>query len=322
MQFATVFTKIAGNHTIKFGEDFRHTRDFLLQTQDNGGPRGQFQFRANQTSIPSDAAATAGFRQRLRVVPARRPLARAARSQGDRPGRALLGVLHLHPGQVGGDAEADDRPRPAARASTRRSSAWSIREGSRTTIRRRTRCRSPATATSAGASACRAILKNFGPRAGASYRVNDKTVAARRLRRQHAAVPRQRLRLQLPGEAEQRVQRAEQLSRPAGSMKNGFPDPVFVTDSVERDRRREPGGAAERELLPRRGPTCTKGRCTSFNVAFQRELPGRFLTRRRVCRQPRPRRPDAVQRERRERRRPSREQRPAAVPARSASRRT
>src|SRR5262249_16412851 len=61
VQFATVFTKIFGNHTIKFGEDLRHTRDFLLQTQDNGGPRGQFQFRAPQTSIPSDAAATAGF---------------------------------------------------------------------------------------------------------------------------------------------------------------------------------------------------------------------------------------------------------------------
>ena len=61
VQFATVFTKVAGNHTIKFGEDFRHTRDFLLQTQDNGGPRGQFQFRAPQTAIPADAAATGGF---------------------------------------------------------------------------------------------------------------------------------------------------------------------------------------------------------------------------------------------------------------------
>src|SRR5580765_6573581 len=31
VQFATVFTKLFGNHTIKVGEDFRHTRDFLLQ---------------------------------------------------------------------------------------------------------------------------------------------------------------------------------------------------------------------------------------------------------------------------------------------------
>ncbi len=100
------FTKLMGNHTIKFGEDFRHTRDFLLQTQDNGGPRGQFQFRATQTSIPSNAAATAGFANALRVVPARRAVARAARPQGDRPRRALLGVLHLRPGQMGGHEEA------------------------------------------------------------------------------------------------------------------------------------------------------------------------------------------------------------------------
>src|SRR3954466_2108350 len=60
-QFAAVGTKVWGNHTVKFGEDFRHTRDFLLQTQDNGGPRGQYQFRAGQTSIPTDAAASAGY---------------------------------------------------------------------------------------------------------------------------------------------------------------------------------------------------------------------------------------------------------------------
>src|SRR5262249_61688235 len=60
-QFAAVATKVAGNHTIKFGEDFRHTRDFLLQTQDNGGPRGQFQFSASQTALNGDAASAGGY---------------------------------------------------------------------------------------------------------------------------------------------------------------------------------------------------------------------------------------------------------------------
>src|SRR5437660_12357715 len=59
VQAAAVFTKVKGNHTIKFGEDFRHTRDFLLQTQDNGGPRGQFQFSASQTALHGDAASAA-----------------------------------------------------------------------------------------------------------------------------------------------------------------------------------------------------------------------------------------------------------------------
>src|SRR5256885_10900939 len=60
VQVASVWTKLAGNHTIKFGEDFRHTRDFLLQTQDQGGPRGEFQFRAGQTALPTDTASNGG----------------------------------------------------------------------------------------------------------------------------------------------------------------------------------------------------------------------------------------------------------------------
>src|SRR5258708_39017582 len=59
VQFASVFTKIAGNHTIKFGEDFRHTRDFLLQTQDNGGAPGRFPFRAPHTPSPGGRPPTA-----------------------------------------------------------------------------------------------------------------------------------------------------------------------------------------------------------------------------------------------------------------------
>lgn len=61
IEWVGVFTNVAGNHTIKFGEDFRYNRDFLLQTQDNGGPRGRFQFRAPQTAIPTDTAAQNGF---------------------------------------------------------------------------------------------------------------------------------------------------------------------------------------------------------------------------------------------------------------------
>jgi hypothetical protein len=46
------FTKIINNHTIKWGADLRRDREELLQTQDAGGPRGEFQFRDNQTSTP------------------------------------------------------------------------------------------------------------------------------------------------------------------------------------------------------------------------------------------------------------------------------
>ena len=49
------WTKIRSNHTIKFGVDIRRLRDELLQTQDAGGPRGQFTYGNNQTSTSGAA---------------------------------------------------------------------------------------------------------------------------------------------------------------------------------------------------------------------------------------------------------------------------
>jgi Carboxypeptidase regulatory-like domain len=58
---ATTVTKLKGNHTIKLGGDLRYNRDFLLQVQDNGGPRGIFRFRGATTATPSDSRAQNGF---------------------------------------------------------------------------------------------------------------------------------------------------------------------------------------------------------------------------------------------------------------------
>ncbi len=61
VEFSTTVTKITGNHTVKFGGNLRHNRDFLLQVQDRLGPRGGFEFNGAQTAIPSDNAAVNGF---------------------------------------------------------------------------------------------------------------------------------------------------------------------------------------------------------------------------------------------------------------------
>jgi hypothetical protein len=53
---AATLTKLMGNHTVKFGADYRHNIDYLLQTQDQGGSRGRFQFSASETGSPSDSA--------------------------------------------------------------------------------------------------------------------------------------------------------------------------------------------------------------------------------------------------------------------------
>ena len=48
---ANVWTKTLNRHTIKFGGEFRRVRDDLIQTQ-TYSPRGLYQFREAQTSIP------------------------------------------------------------------------------------------------------------------------------------------------------------------------------------------------------------------------------------------------------------------------------
>jgi hypothetical protein len=53
---STVVTKLAGNHSVKMGADWRRNRDFLLQTQEFGGPRGTFSFNGSGTSRPNDPA--------------------------------------------------------------------------------------------------------------------------------------------------------------------------------------------------------------------------------------------------------------------------
>jgi hypothetical protein len=51
IDFIDSWTKIIGNHTIKFGTDLRRVRDDLLTTN-TYSPRGTFNFAENQTSIP------------------------------------------------------------------------------------------------------------------------------------------------------------------------------------------------------------------------------------------------------------------------------
>ena len=55
IDFVNNWTKIKSNHTIKWGVDVRRLRDELLQTQDAGGPRGQFNYGNNQTSTTGAA---------------------------------------------------------------------------------------------------------------------------------------------------------------------------------------------------------------------------------------------------------------------------
>ncbi len=63
--FATTVTKLVRSHTVKMGGEWRHNRDMLLQTQDAGGSRGQFNFNASGTGLPSDASSLTGVANSL-----------------------------------------------------------------------------------------------------------------------------------------------------------------------------------------------------------------------------------------------------------------
>ena len=54
-------TKMKSNHTIKMGGEWRKNTDKLLQTQDAGGPRGNFAFTSSGTGNPAETASTQGM---------------------------------------------------------------------------------------------------------------------------------------------------------------------------------------------------------------------------------------------------------------------
>ena len=57
IDFANTWTKILGNHTVKFGADFRRIRDALLQEQ-TFSPRGLYTFNDGQTALNTGAGAS------------------------------------------------------------------------------------------------------------------------------------------------------------------------------------------------------------------------------------------------------------------------
>src|SRR6185437_5326899 len=57
IDFANTWTKILGNHTVKFGVDLRRVRDALLQEQ-TFSPRGLYTFNDGQTALNTGSGAT------------------------------------------------------------------------------------------------------------------------------------------------------------------------------------------------------------------------------------------------------------------------
>jgi hypothetical protein len=273
LQFAAVVTKISGNHTIKFGEDLRNNRDFLLQTQDNGGPRGRFQFRGPQTAIPTDGAAQNGF------------------------ANAFASFLLDVPAGIGRDLKVVN---PGTRHSaffTFVQDKWQVTQNLTIDLGLRHEYYTPlvgldekgslsnydpATNTLRVAGytgvpdnvGVKKHFGNFSPRGGVSYRLNEKTVLRGGYGVSTMPFPDNTYAFNFP------VKQLNQINPPntfaaAGSMRNGFPAPVVETipDSGIIDA----GTAALRSQAYFSVPSdLHEGSLHSWNVAYQRELPGRW----------------------------------------------
>jgi hypothetical protein len=172
IDFANNWTKVLGNHTVKAGADIRRIRDDLLQGNNNAAA-GTFYFGENQTFAPNSTASTSGAND-------------------------IASVLFDQPYQVGQDTNSTF---PAYRQTWLfffASDKWQASQKLTLDIGLRYELYPPATPRKAGGfvnynpSNNQLVLagqdgnpanlgqqtdyKNFAPRLGASYRVNQGTV--------------------------------------------------------------------------------------------------------------------------------------------------
>ena len=245
-----MLTKITGNHTIKVGTEIRHNKDYLLQIQNAGGVRGQFKFNGASTSIPGDSAATSGI------------------------ANAFASFLLDEPYQVQRDIKVIDQPGTQNWAVFAfAQDKWQVTSKLTVDLGLRWEYYTPfvGIADKGGLSnynpdnntvevagygnipqdvGVEKNFKNFAPRLGVSYRLRRQDGAARRLRDDDRPVPGQPLRLQLPGQAERAVQRAEQLHL-GGLDGERVRRAHHLPGPGERRHRRERPAAQERTALVR-----------------------------------------------------------------------
>jgi hypothetical protein len=265
-----IITKTKGNHTIKLGEEINKNRDFLLQIQDNGGVRGQFGFSGSRTAIPSDSAAQNGL------------------------ANAFAAFLLDRPGSVGRDIKVIDTP------GTRHNSLftffqdrWQVGTNLTLTLGLRHEYYTtlvgivdkgglsnydPATNTAlvagygqiSSSANITSTWKNFAPRFGAAYRLNDKTVIRLGYGATIIPFPDNSYAFNFPVK-QNNAFNATNSFLPAGSMAAGFPDKIVfdiptngIIDGNNPVLKNASLFAVPFDLR--------EGRLHSWNIAIQRDL--------------------------------------------------
>jgi outer membrane receptor protein involved in Fe transport len=266
----TSLTRLMQSHTVKIGGEWRKNKDVLLQTQDAGGPRGNFGFGAAGTGSPAETASLSGL------------------------ANPLAAFLLDWPDTVQRDLKVIDQPGTTHWAvATFIQDKWQVRpqitvdlglrwefykplegiEGKGTLANY-----DPSTNTiqvagygsTTNSVNVKNYYKNFGPRTGVSWRLDDRTVVRAGYGASAIPFPDNRYAFTFPVKQNYSGTRANNFQR-AGTMAAGFPAPVLA--NIPSDGIIPATGSLLNSTYDVIPPGLHEGTLHSWNVAFQRQLP-------------------------------------------------
>ena len=270
---ATTLTKLKSTHTIKIGGEWRKNTDLLLQTQDAGGSRGRFIFNASGTGSPTETASLTGLANSMASFLLDWPngVARDLKVIGE-PGTkhwAMAGFVH-------------DKWQALHNITVDLGLRWEYYnplegiEGKGTLANY-----DPATnairvagyGSTTDAVNVKRNFKNWAPRTGVSWRLNDKSVVRAGYGASAIPFPDNRYAFTFPVKQNYQGTVANGFQR-AGTMVAGFPAPVLA--AIPSDGVIPAAGSLLNSTYDVIPPDLREGTLHSWNVAFQRELPHAF----------------------------------------------
>ena len=263
-------TRMMHSHTIKFGGEWRKNTDMLLQTQDAGGPRGEFVFNASGTGSPTEQASLSGF------------------------ANPFASFLLDWPGTVRRDLKVIDRPGTKHwGVGTFIQDKWQVRHNLTVDLGLRWEFYKPLEGIEGKGSLAnydaatntirvagygstslsvnvKNYYKNFSPRTGIQWRINELTVVRGGYGASTIPFPDNRYAFTFPVKQNYSGTTSNNYQR-AGSMSAGFPAPVLA--NIPTDGIIPATGSLLNSTYDSIPPGLREGTLHSWNVAFQRQLP-------------------------------------------------
>ena len=264
-------TKLMAGHTVKVGGEYRKNTDVLLQTQDAGGPRGQFTFNASGTGLPSESATLSGI------------------------ANPFASFLLDWPSSVSRDLKVFDQPGTKHWGmATFIHDKWQARPNVTVDLGLRWEYYDPLVGIQGKGTLAnydpsihairvagygdvdnslnvKRTFTNFGPRTGISWRLNEQSVVRAGYGASAIPFPDNRYAFNYPVK-QNYAGSAVNAFQNAGSMAAGFPAPALLTIPAT-GIVPIAGTALQNATLDVITPGLKEGTLHSWNVAYQRQLP-------------------------------------------------